>query len=803
MAESNIDVTKDGVFRYGRISFDQAGQDSDQSPPAQNEEMFELLENVMPPTDGDFQRRWGYELFNNPSLTARRMYEFQDEDQARAVVLTATTGVESLTEAGAAHNTAIFTPTSPTRAPRMVMSRGYGFFADGVAADLKKWDGSSSGGVTGWGIASPEVTSTASGPSSPGTLANTTETGTVAWTNAANAAASDDVYATAAPGAGATSQWLTLTNFGFSLSGSATILGIKVEVERKASTSGDQQEFARLRKNGAQVGVTYTEFIDDLADAYTTFGIGTSDLWGETWTAADINATNFGISYQVENRGGGASTTSVDHIRVTVYYSVPIVVGATSAGSVTLVSGRKYTLAYRNSTTGHLSNIAPFSESTGPITTDLIPLSAIPVSVDSQVDRKLVLATADGGDETLLYELVDLPNATTTYNDDTPEVDLLTHNIYLEVDDFGFEHGLAENDPPPNGDFPTPHRGRMYMAVGELLYFSKSINELSTSTGVIAGRWEEAWPGDFFLDVSAGAETIRGLLSDGQVLYIGTERRILRLFGDGPQTFSKPETAFNDVGILNQEVWKPVFREGQAVGVMWLTPDMRLVLSDMNNYAMVGQSVQDILDSVNRTVAESVAWASFFSSGDYNLYVLAVPTGVNTEPDTLIVYDLRRGLFVVWRLLDKATAGLNNIKADGSVQFLFGASTGKVYNLDSAAVQDRVGDTPANFTATIRTSFQHFGNPLMRKVLTWMQVLTGDSGLLVSVDGASTKAEYDSPSVVVTDSAVYADPLGDFQVRLAGKTAKDRSYRLQFKSTGQVVDILSGVFVEGKYIHSH
>jgi hypothetical protein len=384
--------------------------------------------------------------------------------------------------------------------------------------------------------------------------------------------------------------------------------------------------------------------------------------------------------------------------------------------------------------------------------------------------------------------------------DNTTELELLTHNIYLETDEFGVEFGCAENDPPPNGDFPTKHRGRLYMAVGDLLYFSKSIDELATSTGVIAGRWEEAWPGDYFVDISEGAETVRGLLSDGQTLYIGTERRILRLFGEGPSNFSKPEVAFNDVGILNQDVWKAVFREGAPVGVMWLTPDLRLMLSDMNTYHNVGEPVQDILDSVNLTHA-SKAWATYVSVGEFNFYVLALPTAANTEPDTLVVYDLRGNRFVVWRPTDKLTAGLYNLNASGNARFLVGANTGKVYRFDPAGVQDRLDDTPVSFTATLRTSFQHFGNPMARKRLNWLQALTGDSGLLVTIAGASTAAEFASPVAVVTDAALVASPLGDLQVPLAGSISKDRSYRFQFKSTGTASGILSGWSCNGHFVH--
>ena len=46
------------------------------------------------------------------------------------------------------------------------------------------------------------------------------------------------------------------------------------------------------------------------------------DVWGTTWTAAEINAATFGIYFAVgNNHNKQSSTASVDFIRVTVYYT--------------------------------------------------------------------------------------------------------------------------------------------------------------------------------------------------------------------------------------------------------------------------------------------------------------------------------------------------------------------------------------------------------------------------------------------------------------------------------------------------
>lgn len=230
--------TEKGVFQYTVESFDDAHQNSyDSASPGQDPSSFDLLTNVMPVTRGSIDRRWGYGLFNNPSFSARRFYEYQnDSTNVRELVLTSSSAVKAITEAGVAFNTGVFSPGAGAGHPRMVNSRNYAFFVDGVAADLKKWDGSSSAGTSNWGIASPAGVSTATAATSCGTGANVTTTG-LAWTNPGNITAADAAFATHAnlnSGTDAT-DGLKGTNYGFAIPSDATIVGIKVEIKAKYS----------------------------------------------------------------------------------------------------------------------------------------------------------------------------------------------------------------------------------------------------------------------------------------------------------------------------------------------------------------------------------------------------------------------------------------------------------------------------------------------------------------------------------------------------------------------------------------
>src|SRR6185436_1266971 len=46
----------------------------------------------------------------------------------------------------------------------------------------------------------------------------------------------------------------------------------------------------------------------------------TLDLWGTSWTPAEVNSSNFGVQFKITN-GGIPATAYIDHVRVFVYYT--------------------------------------------------------------------------------------------------------------------------------------------------------------------------------------------------------------------------------------------------------------------------------------------------------------------------------------------------------------------------------------------------------------------------------------------------------------------------------------------------
>lgn len=101
--------------------------------------------------------------------------------------------------------------------------------------------------------------------------------------------------------------------------------GITVSVERQASGTGVRDLELRLLKNGVLSGSDKADTATNWTTSDTTVSYGgTSDLWGTTWTPAQINASDFGVSLRVQNtHTSNNRTPHVDAILVSVTYLLP------------------------------------------------------------------------------------------------------------------------------------------------------------------------------------------------------------------------------------------------------------------------------------------------------------------------------------------------------------------------------------------------------------------------------------------------------------------------------------------------
>ncbi len=162
------------------------------------------------------------------------------------------------------------------------------------------------------------------GPNFPSAATGNTNViggGTRLWTNPGNITANDANNATVSFLAGvAASDDLIGTGFGFTIAGSDTINGILLEVSYGINAAGNMfEQNVRLLKAGTASGTDKSTgaAFNTVSLVTVSYG-GAADLWGTTWTPADINNANFGAAFICNNNGGGAGNGAVNFFRITV-----------------------------------------------------------------------------------------------------------------------------------------------------------------------------------------------------------------------------------------------------------------------------------------------------------------------------------------------------------------------------------------------------------------------------------------------------------------------------------------------------
>jgi hypothetical protein len=176
------------------------------------------------------------------------------------------------------------------------------------------------------------------GPNSPATFADIPATVPNAWNTPSNAAVSDGVYTTSSVGTNSDTDFLVVTNFAFSVPSSATINGILVEIERKDLSNQAVDNIVQIVQGGTAGGTNMASASTwPTTEAYQTYG-GSSSLWGLSWLPSDINSSNFGVSLQ--GFSTAVNSLSVDHIRITVYYTPgpPTLTGLSSLTGISSIT---------------------------------------------------------------------------------------------------------------------------------------------------------------------------------------------------------------------------------------------------------------------------------------------------------------------------------------------------------------------------------------------------------------------------------------------------------------------------------
>jgi hypothetical protein len=159
------------------------------------------------------------------------------------------------------------------------------------------------------------------GPQLPTAATGNTNTiggGTTAWTNPGNIQLADSVSADVIPGTPFSTQDLRGSAFGFAIVSTDTINGILLEVNAATPTTNNVYHFNTVVLEGGAGASANRAAATNLTTAFTTFSFGSSiDLWGTTWTPAQVNAGGFvgNISFSAAGSGGHIN---VDFMRITI-----------------------------------------------------------------------------------------------------------------------------------------------------------------------------------------------------------------------------------------------------------------------------------------------------------------------------------------------------------------------------------------------------------------------------------------------------------------------------------------------------
>jgi hypothetical protein len=145
------------------------------------------------------------------------------------------------------------------------------------------------------------------------------------WSNVSNILADDSNYATTNITGTASSRPISVTHFGFSVPGSASVREIHVEIKaHKSSSIDDGSVRAAVTVDGSTELSSYFSDAVSTTDSVITLVIPSS-AFTAIITSAQINQDGFGVIVRVasqDNTGTGTdiNTISIDYVKVKVCY---------------------------------------------------------------------------------------------------------------------------------------------------------------------------------------------------------------------------------------------------------------------------------------------------------------------------------------------------------------------------------------------------------------------------------------------------------------------------------------------------
>jgi hypothetical protein len=377
--------------------------------------------------------------------------------------------------------------------------------------------------------APPDVAgATVTGPTSVGTG---TQTGTdgATWVNPNNitstSAAAVASVTINSGGPFISSNYLRATMGTNSLSvGTAAVTGIAVTVTAAIPSPGYGQFQVYLLKNGIPVGqaknvTTTTNF------GYITYTFGGStDLWGSTWSQADVNSANLGFQFQfIIGNYPVVRTAQVYNGKITVYQGAGTVAATGAAGALTGTYTWKVTFVAANgeeSDAGGATAAVVLAAQQGTLTS--VPLG------DARVTSRNVYRK--GGALTSYYLVGSIgDHVSTTFSDNQTDIAALSAGVILA------------GDVP--GDYPNSRLGNLQVRL-PVLHYDRIfwVNQIQKNQIV----WSKplngfAYPTINNLNVGDSKPITRLISIFGELIIVKTDS-IWRLTGTDESSFDLTQT---------------------------------------------------------------------------------------------------------------------------------------------------------------------------------------------------------------------------------------------------------------------
>lgn len=156
-----------------------------------------------------------------------------------------------------------------------------------------------------------------------------------------------------------------------------------VWIERSRSGTGEAQDLAVHIVKGGTIQTAVNKASPEIwpiADAYKVYG-SSEELWGQTWTVADVNGGELGVAIRAET-GFNTTTIRIDHISIAVYYTT----GADE--NRICFAGRSIQPA-----TNGVYRQAPEDDVWGRVIEIGFPPTAVPSGLEEQPTRAIIIPT--------------------------------------------------------------------------------------------------------------------------------------------------------------------------------------------------------------------------------------------------------------------------------------------------------------------------------------------------------------------------------------------------------------------------